>query len=345
MVATYVHVIIINAHYNTHFLKAGFLGANKLWRAFVLVEKKRRTTTTKQALTVQWEEVIRHAACRGNLSEGSISKAAKFLSKKRAWCNLEARTWSCLFWGSRRLGCRRDHLQMGRGSLRTRSPHSTQTPGWISESFNESHWRRGSLRDSCWDSVQLLKSLFERLNETRWEIVNESLSGQTTGKKLIIEQKLTAEIQWASWYWLGKGNFVKCNCVFSTCDEETYIDSRNLLQKLEQEELTDRCNLTWNMLTFSWYQNSVQPWCICGCCAAWGSRSPEFQIGLYEGCDKLIWEGLHLYLTLNMQFLKIFWQLSHLGWIIAFCIRVWKRNLGKIWRILETCWQLSRQAW
>ena len=157
MVATYVHVIIKNAHYNTHFLKAGFLGANKLWRAFVLVEKKRRTTTTKQALTVQWEEVIRHAACRGNLFEGSISKAALLLSKKRAWCNLEARTWSCLFWGSRRLGCRRDHLQMGRGSLRTRSPHSTQTPGWISESFNESHWR-GSLRDSCWDSVQLLIS-------------------------------------------------------------------------------------------------------------------------------------------------------------------------------------------
>lgn len=70
-----------------------------------------------------------HAAEAGRYHR-SNSTSATLLAKKRGRCNLGARTWSCHFWGSRRPGCPRVYLRMGRASLPTRSPHSAQTPGW-----------------------------------------------------------------------------------------------------------------------------------------------------------------------------------------------------------------------
>ena len=94
----------------------------------------------------------------GGRYHGSMSKLRILLPNKQGRCNLGARTLSCHWWASKRPGCPRVYLRMGRGSLQTRSPHWAQTPGWWGNKlrFNESRW-----------SESFLKPIF-RFNKSSW---------------------------------------------------------------------------------------------------------------------------------------------------------------------------------
>ena len=202
----------------------------------------------------QWEEVIKHAEKGGKLaralSEGALCTIVYSRQKARQMQSSSWRTWSCHFLVSIGPGCHIVHLGKGRGSRQTRSPHSaSETPGWWG---NETQ---------SWASMSLA-------DETHWET--------------------WLNLNWNSYMiliWRKKRNFIKHNCVLKLVTRRrTYKEEITIQHKKRH---TDPYSWTWIMLTFCWNQSSVQPWCICGCCAARGSRSPKLQAG-YKSCTTCI---------------------------------------------------------
>ena len=163
----------------------------------------KRKSGQQHRQVAQWEEVIRHAECaeKGGKHVRALSEGATIVySSQKA---RQMQSWS-------------EDLELPfLGEQATRVPGSPRpsrkgkriSPDSLT-SLSTDSWLVGNNETQCWDSISLA-------DETHWE---------THAETQLVSWLVIKKTYWTEtpiWY------FIKHNCVFETCDEETYIQSRN----------------------------------------------------------------------------------------------------------------------